>query len=256
VLWSPVPAVAGQATVNLAALAVDAVLTRAREMTERRDPSQASLLRHELGRALGEMREDATGYVRAMAESVQLVLPDRDQQRLDKLAAVRKDEDIWEHERRYEQSKREYLGTDVLKDPGSAVVWWLARNDDQVEKTVQDIGILAQLSCAANNVNVPDSFRSATLDPAAAYPPGPPQSGIISPDARDTRGSEKSAADHFDAFLRAMDLAEGDLQYALFAHQVAELAVAHGRPEVADEMMQRFDVPETAEHPSETADGA
>jgi hypothetical protein len=56
---------------------------------------------------------------------------------------------IWEHQRKYEQNKRAYLGRDVLKDPGSAVVWWLARNDDHVEKTVQAIGLLAQLSSAA-----------------------------------------------------------------------------------------------------------
>ncbi len=31
-----------------------------------------------------------------MAESVQLVLPDHDQERLDKLAAVRKEEAIWD----------------------------------------------------------------------------------------------------------------------------------------------------------------
>lgn len=87
--------------------------------------------------------------------SGRLVLPEQDRQRLDKLAAIRKEEDVWEYERRREQSMRRYLGTDVLKDPGSAVVWWLARNNGQVETAVQSIDLLVQLSRAANRLNIP-----------------------------------------------------------------------------------------------------
>lgn len=168
---------------------------------------------------------------------------------------MRKNEDIWEYERRYEQSKREYLGADVLKNPGSAVVWWLARNDDQVEKAVQDIGILAQLSCAANNVNVPESFWSPAPDSASAHAPDSRQSGPNGSDTSHSPAGEKSATDHFDAFLRAMDLAEDDDRRVLFAHRVADLVAIHGHQEIADEMMHRFDTPEDAGLSWETDEG-
>jgi hypothetical protein len=223
------------------ALAVDAVLRRAREITGQRDPGNVSLVRYELGRALGEMREEPTGCLWAMAESVRLVLPEKDQQRLDKLAAVRKDEDVWEHERKYEQSKREYLGDDVLKDAGSAVVWWLARNDDQVEKTVQDIGLLTQLSCAANNAQVPrpDPLYDSGTDgwDVPRQPDGEKSDGEKS-------DGEKSAADHFGAFLAALGFDADDPQRAHFARRVADLAAWHQRQEVADELKRRFDAPD------------
>jgi hypothetical protein len=232
VLWLPVKVLVDESAVNMNALAVDAVLRRAREITERRDPGQVSLVRHELGRALGEMRQDATGCLRAMAESVQLILPEQDQERLNKLAAVRKDEDVWEHERKYEQSKRDYLGEDVLKDTGSAVVWWLVRNDDQVDKTVHDIGLLTQLSRAANNAEDPPS-----------YPPGARFGGDgWDVPARPER--EKSAADDFDAFLAALRFDADDPKRVLFARQVAVLAESHGRQEVADDLNRRFGAPD------------
>jgi hypothetical protein len=255
VLWSPMRAAMDESVINMAALAVDAVLSRAREITEQRDPGNASLVRHELASALSEMQSDATGYLRARAESVQLVLPDHDQQRLDRLAAVRKDKAIWEHERKYEQSKREYLGGDVLKDPGSAVVWWLAKNDDRVEKTVQDIGLLAQLSSAANNTDVPETFRQLVSGLASAHVPDPFHLDLDGSGASQSSESGKSATDHFEAFLRAMDLIEGDPERVLFARRVADLAVRQGRQEVADEMVHRFDTPDNAEHSSEADDG-
>lgn len=255
VLWSPIRAVMDESMVNMTARAVDAVMKRARDITEQRDPGTASLVRHELGSSLGEMQKDTTGHLQAMAESVHLVLPDHDQQRLDKLAAVRKDEAVWVHERKYEQSKREYLSEDVLKDPGSAVVWWLARNNDQVEKTVQDIGLLARLSSAANNTDIPESFQQFVPGLASAHTPDPLDPGLNGSDAAQSPESERSAADHFDAFLRAMALIEGDPERVLFARRVADLAARHGRQEVADEMVDRFDPPDNAENLRETGDG-
>jgi hypothetical protein len=136
VLWLPATGTTSQKPLNLDAVAADVVLQRAREITRERDPELATLAQHDLARILGEMHSDSSGAVRAMAESVQLTLPDEDFQRLEKMAAIRKNEDIWEHERKYEQNRRKYLGEDALKSPGSAVVWWLARNDDQVDKVV------------------------------------------------------------------------------------------------------------------------
>lgn len=255
ILWSPLSLVANGLRINMGALAVDAILKRASEVTEQRNPSHVSLVQHELAGILAEMRKDAEGRLLAMAESVQLVLPDHDQQRLDKLAAVRKEEAIWQHERKREQSKREYLGEDVLKDPGSAVVWWLARNDDQVEKTVRDIGLLAQLSAAARNVEVPAVFHELVEELRSDYAPsskGP--GGFDGSNDLEYEEAEKSAADYFDAFLHAMNMSNGSPERVLFARQVADLAATHGRQIVADEMMDRFDDPGDSEPSPESED--
>ncbi|WP_063771957.1 hypothetical protein [Kitasatospora mediocidica] len=250
VRWSVTGAASDEPIVNPGGLAVDAVLERARAITEKRDPVRASLVQHELNGVLGLMRPDATGYLQAMAEAVTLTLSDRDHERLEKLAAVRKDKAVWEHERTYERSRREYLGEDVLKDTGSAVVWWLARNEDRVDKTVEDLGLLAQLSSAANNMDVPAQYRHMVPQPVPAplfvpdYPSADPSSVY-----------EPSAADHVDAFLRTMDLAPDDPERALLAHRIAGIVAAHGRREVADELLERFDVPGARQPGEEPAEG-
>lgn len=226
VLWSPLMFTTEEAKVNPAGLAVNAILKRAEEITEQRGPGRASLVQHELGGILGTMQADDTGCVQAMAESVEVTLSVHDQERLEKLAKIRKSKALWEHERKYEQSKREYLGEDVLKDVGSAVVWWLARNDEHVEKAVNDIDLLARLSFAANNKDLPESFQHLQSGADSGYP----------------SGNDTSVVDCFTAFHRRMNFEEGDPQSTLFAHQVAMLAGKHGRPEVADEIMLRFEV--------------
>ncbi|GLZ13485.1 hypothetical protein Acsp04_37200 [Actinomadura sp. NBRC 104425] len=252
VVWKTTSVVTDESAFNLEALAVDAVLQRARKITERRDPSHASLVRHELAGALGEMRTDATGRLRAMAESVQLVLPARDQERLDKLAAVRKEEAVWEHERKYELNKREYLGEDVLKTPGSAVVWWLARNDDQVEKTVRDIGLLAQLSSAANNTNVPEEFHSfiSTLAAPNGHA-GPNGSAAAFPPSH-----EASPGDLVEAFLQAVSPDGDDPRRRLIGRQVAEWVAERGWHDLAEELSRRYDPPADPDPAEEADDGS
>jgi hypothetical protein len=178
-------------------------------------------------RTLGEMSGDPTGCVYAMAESVELSLPQEDQQRLDKLADVRKNEDLWEHERRYEQSKRQYLGDDVLKSPASALVWWLSRNESAIDKAVANIGPLGQLAYAAN-----DTAR--TISPADAIFDG--LEGV--PDGR----RPADAADHLDALMHVMGINEHDPDRTLFGHQVADLVARRGHQSLADEIATRFDV--------------
>lgn len=161
---------------------------------------------------------------------------------------------IWEHERKYEQNKRAYLRGDVLKDPGSAVVWWLTRNDDHVEKTVQDIGLLAQLSSAANNTDVPETFQQFLLRFAPPHVSDPAYPSPNGSDAAWSSEREDSAADRFDAFLHAMQFDDCDPQRRLFARRVADCAATHGRHDVADELIRRYDTPGDAE-PAGEADG-
>ncbi|MGY1434369.1 hypothetical protein [Streptomyces reniochalinae] len=168
--WWPEEQPKNSAPFSPAGVAVSAVLDRAREVTEQWQPHRGSVAQHRLSGELAVMRADPEGRVLAMAENVTLTLSEADAVRLRKLATVRKDETLWAHERRYERDRREYLGNDVLHDTGSAVVWWLAKNDDQIRKTVDDLGVLAQLTSAANNQEVPE--RYAHLVP---HPTGVPE---------------------------------------------------------------------------------
>ncbi|MFD9587614.1 hypothetical protein ACFWBM_23345 [Streptomyces sp. NPDC059980] len=227
VRWHPLEARGDHCVLNPAGLAVEAVLDRARALTEQRNPGRASFVRHELSGALSILRPDPTGRLQVMAENITLTLQESDQQRLDKLAEVRKDKAVWEHERTYEQSKREYLGDDVLKDTGSAVVWWLAKNDNQIDKTVADLGLLAQITSAANNTDIPERLQN--LLPSSSEPSTP----VIE--------REPTTADHFDAFLAGMGFTDGDVRRAMLTKQIADIIRTQDRHETADELLRRYD---------------
>ncbi|MFF9897155.1 hypothetical protein [Streptomyces longispororuber] len=258
VCWTELEAGEDAPEINAGALAVDAVLQRARALTELQPPTHSALVQHQLHGALGTMRTDPTGRVLAMAEDVSLTLPDVDRERLCKLADVRKDEDVWEHERNYERSKRTYLGDDVLKDTGSAVVWWLSRNDEEVEAAVDRIGLLARLSAAANNDTVAPPF--AHLVPSTAAPEEPFDQGApgtpsrwqdIAPpyDGRDTEGSRDGNRDgggagpdagSLDAFLSWFGVSPDDPEAPLLAERARKLAEAHGADGLAEALRRRY----------------
>ncbi|MEV0556374.1 hypothetical protein AB0I27_23330 [Streptomyces sp. NPDC050597] len=232
--------------INPAGLAVDAVLQRARAVTAEQPPNRSAFVQHQLDGALGMMCSDSSGRIMAMAQDVSLNLPEVDRERLAKLSNVRKDEDVWEHERNYERSKRAYLGDDVLKDTGTAVVWWLSRNDKEVEGAVDRIGLLAQLSAAANNESIAPVFEHLVSPPAAPYadvhagphsPPEweqPPDSGTPTPS--NSAGPDSS----LDAFLAWFGFAPADPDLDLFAERLIVLARAHGKSDVVDEIQRRF----------------
>ncbi|WP_206323904.1 hypothetical protein [Streptomyces sp. HNM0574] len=238
VRWHPVAVPGDDLVLSPSGLAVDAVLDRARAITEQRGPDRASLVEHELNGALGRLCPDRTGNLQAMAENVTLVLRETDQERLEKLAEVRKDKAVWEHQRKYEQSRREYLGDDVLKDTGSAVVWWLAKNDDHIEKTVGDLGLLAQLTSAANDTEVPRRLRDLLPEQAGERPVVEPLEDFPAPSE-----AEPSAADHFGAFLESLGLTEGDVRRGLVAQQVVDIVKSQDCGDTAEELRDRFDPP-------------
>jgi hypothetical protein len=227
VRWHPLESRADGSVLNPAGLAVEAVLERARALTEQRDPGRASFVQHELSGALSRLRPDPTGHLQVMAENITLTLPESDQERLDKLAGVRKDKAVWEHQRKYEQSRREYLGGDVLKDTGSAVVWWLAKNDNQIDKTVADLGLLAQLTSAANDTDIPERLQDLI----------PTYSAPIAAVER-----EPTTVDHFEAFLTGMGLADEDARRIL-TKQIADIIRTQDKHETADELLRHYDPP-------------
>jgi hypothetical protein len=175
-------------------IAVNEIIRRARDITKERDPDEVTLVISDLSVALGALQPDVGGQVEVMAESVRLQLPPEDQKRLDELATLRKDEGLWEYQRRYQVSKRDYLRSDVLKDAGSAVVWWLAKHEDNLEQVATNIDLLTQLAHAANNNHMNNT--DGTAFDAAAEPPTP--------------------AERFDTFLDSLDPAlSGDVRLML-----------------------------------------
>ncbi|MFF0225443.1 hypothetical protein [Streptomyces sp. NPDC004629] len=238
VRWYPLEATGSDPVLNPAGLAVEAVLDRARSITEQREPGRPSLVQHELSGALSRMRPDPTGTLHIMAEDITLALREHDQERLDRLAEVRKDKAVWEHQRKYEQSKRQYLSEDVLKDTGSAVVWWLAKNDDHVEKTVADLGLLAQLTSAANDTDVPERLLHLIARPHDEGPGPDPLQEPAPP-----FGQEPTTADRFEAFLNSMGFTDGDVRRAMLAKQIADVIKTQDQHETAEELLRRFHPP-------------
>jgi hypothetical protein len=221
VYWLPTVA----SVTELGAIAVSEIVRRAREITQGRDPAQAALVTHELAALLADVQPDSAGRVHARAESVQLQLSADDQRRLEELARLRKEEELWDYQRRHEQSKRRYLGKDVLRDAGSAVVWWLARNDDQPMKVAENIDVLTQLAHAANNADGnPLGNAAGAGDRAPISTPGNPQ----------------TSAKHFGAFIDSLGPLDDDARLTL-TKLTANLVESHGYPIVAREMNRQYD---------------
>jgi hypothetical protein len=222
ILWRP----SAGGVRGAADIAVNEIIRRARKVTEQQDPSNAVLTASDLSVALGVLQADPSRQVEVRAESVHLQLPPEDQKRLDEIAALRKEEGLWDYQRRYQVSKRHYLRTDVLKDAGSAVVWWLAQHEDKPQEVAASIDVLTQLSNAANNAegtNHMNNMDSATFD-APAGPPTP--------------------AECFDAFLDSLDPAPSDDVRLTLTNQVARLVDGHDQ-KAADEMRWRHSKPDS-----------
>ncbi|MFE0106007.1 hypothetical protein [Streptomyces sp. NPDC059009] len=260
VMWTLLEAPEDAPEVNPAGLAVDAVLQRARTVAAEQEPTRAAFVQHQLDGALGTMRMDATGRVMAMARDVSLGLPEHDRERLLKLSNVRKDEEVWEHERNYERNKRAYLGDDVLRDTGSAVVWWLSRNDEEVEGAVDRIGLLARLSAAANNEDVsppfehlvpPPPFATAAADRLEAEQPFSPDESRLNFDDAFTKESGPPASSALDAFLEWFGFSPDDPELDLFAERLINIAQAHGKTDIAEEIRRRFGPDEPGDQPTE-----
>jgi hypothetical protein len=152
VQWSTV--LSGSRHADLGAVAVDALLERARSLTARQQVTEESLNQHRLAALLGEPALDEKGQVRSWATEVRLRLPDADHQHLLHLAALHRREQTTLLERRMEQDKRAYLKDDVFATPGSAAVWWLVNHPGDVETALGLLDTLAELSAAANDLPI------------------------------------------------------------------------------------------------------
>lgn len=151
---------------NRAGLARQAILERASSVGQRWEPGRLFAAEAELTTRLGVFEPDSTGRIRVMAEDITLELAEQDRAHLARLAEIRRQEEVWGHERRQEQERRSYLSDDVLKSPGSAVVWWLSKQNEQIDEAVDSMKALGLLSAAATGTELSDSFRRL-LDPTA-----------------------------------------------------------------------------------------
>ncbi|HXT94031.1 MAG TPA: hypothetical protein VN714_32775 [Trebonia sp.] len=223
VYW--LPAVSGVGVADPGAIAKSEIIRRAREIAQRRDPADATLLTSEAVGLLAEPRPDPTNRVHVRAELALFQLSEDDRRRLEELARLRKEEELWDYQRRQEQSKRRYLGEDVLRNSGSAVVWWLARNDSQPEKVADSIGALTRLANAANNADdVPaDDFAVTGTEARAGEPTGP-----------------QTPAEQFGAFLDSLSSLDDDARL-LITKQMASMVESHGYAAVAREMTGPYD---------------
>lgn len=122
----------------------------------------------------------------------------------------------------------------MLKSAGSAVVWWLARHDDDIEKTVDLIGPLAQLTAAANDEEVPELFRHL-IDrplgaPRAATVGGPPHS------VTGSRDDVRCASDQVRVLAETLDLKPGMDEYTVLVLHVVGTLETIGCDEAAEEI--------------------
>jgi hypothetical protein len=242
---------------NPEALAVETVLAHASEVAATESPSRYLAAQHRLASILGATLPDEYGHVQTWAVDVSLIIPEEDRKRLRQLSDVQQAEQVWAYECGLERSKRAYLREDVLKDTGSAVVWRLARHDEEIQRTVDLIGPLAQLSAAANNTEVSERYRHLVSSTSESeQPPGTapfvpfgnghsvhmgafhnddfPDAGLI-PDYR------KMAADHLRGLMDAIGLDSDDAQRDMFADRIAKIVESTGNPETAEEIRRAFD---------------
>jgi len=209
---------------NPAALATENIIERARIILATERPHMASALSQQLNVVLGVPRSHHSGEVEAMASEVSLSLPAEDMQRLEKMAVLRKEETLWDERRRYEKNRREYLGEDVLKSPGSAVVWWLATKEEGVDQAAALIDTLARLSAAAND---DESIYSGL------------RRGVNGDGRVDT---PLSAADALEDLMARIDLDADSDAGITFVNRVANDMEKAGRSEHAEEIRRKFEI--------------
>ncbi|MGW2178827.1 hypothetical protein ACWCXX_12210 [Streptomyces sp. NPDC001732] len=244
VWWRPVPDRADWSDGASPALAVSSVVSRALEIVRREEPGRASFARYLLEGELGAPLPDRSGRVKALAADVTLTLAPADRERLRKLNDLRKDEEIWEYERQHERNKRRYLGDDVLESTGSAVVWWLARHENEIEKAVDMIGPLAQIAAAAKNEEVPEIFRHLLVPPVGARSEaasgGPLWDGDSQGGGMFDREEEVGVTDRLLLLLAAVGLKPDMDEYTVLVHRVIRSLEATGLNEAAEEIKRTF----------------
>jgi len=224
------------------------VIARASQITVNGLPNEYDLVQHRVDSALAAPVPDRTGAIDVWAHSVSLKLTDEDLERQTELAAIRKNEEVWEHSRRYNRNVRNYLRNEVLTDTGSGVLWYLAKDPDKVHAAVELIGTFAQLSAAANNREVDPVFRGLVGPepddtPAAELPELEPP--VWQPPAAQISGTGvDQAADSVRSLTTTLFDTGAEAERARFADRLARLVEHYGKRDLAARIREDFDVPD------------
>lgn len=250
VFWRPRPDAPGLPHANPEALAADAILDEAAALAAAVRPDDASRARYRLTSALGAPRADRSGRVEAWAGEVSLALSDRDAARLRRLAEVRKDEEVWEYERAHERNVRAYLSEEVLTNPGSALVWWLAgprtEEKERVDEAVARIDSLRRLT------EIVSSAERARLGDERAFPIVDGGRAELSYVVAPPPGSWE---EHLHGLVSGVPAGP---ERSLFARRLADHLEAEGWGEAAESLRRTFDAGsgEDASAQDEPADDA
>ncbi|MFI7239556.1 hypothetical protein [Streptomyces cyaneofuscatus] len=251
VWWRPGGRFAASSHGNPAALAATSVLQRVQSMTLTEDPGRCTFLERSLEGLLGTPALDDSGLVETFATDIRLVLRRKDQEHLDELDGLRKAMGSWESRRQHERNLREYLGEDVLRSPGNAVVWWMARHDDQIERAVDMIAPLTVLSAAANDEEIPEEYQDLFRGRGKPVE-GEPMSGFGHPEpggrqappghgpVRSAAGQEPPVTDSLAAWLDVEGFTDGSDETRVFLDRLARMSDAAGRPEAAENIRRHL----------------
>ena len=246
VYWRSIAEPAARPHVRPGARAVDTIIQRAAEIAATEPPGMASRLQYRLNDALGVVEPDSSGRIEAWADQVRTALPAADVNHLRTLSEIRKNKEVWQHQRHFECDRRQYLTEDVFQSTGSALIWWLSKHEDDVKQAENLIATMARLSAAAKDEDVSERFRH--LLPASLLPP---ERSVFATVGSDGAGQPVTlalaplalASSPIELVNALMDVLKIDEdQRTLFAAQVANNIEKAGNIEVADQLRRRFDV--------------
>ncbi|GAA3019879.1 hypothetical protein [Actinokineospora globicatena] len=237
------------------ALAVQAVLHRARQVARAHHPEEDTTVHHALAAALSTATPDGSNTVRAWAVDLAVTIDEEHSIYLRELVRLRRERLLGELRIENERAVRSYLGEDVLASVGSTVVWWLAKDSSKVQETVDLIGSLARLSAAANDKEIDEAFEH--LVPADQRPARDEPfhgNGFAGPGVFvvDSAGVVDSPAEPMETPESLLPDPEDDGN-ALFGRTLVDALDKHGHPDLADKARDRYGVDEWAPQ-NETAD--
>jgi hypothetical protein len=247
-----------RANANPGSQAVNAIVERARGAAAMEQPESHREAQNRLAAALGVALPDSTGRVEAWATNVSLNLPPEDLERVTKLADLRKEADLWARRRAFEREQRSYLGQEVFKDTGSAVMWMLAQttehSEQDVERAVRLIGPLALLAAAANDSPVSELYRHLVGPAEHAADGNAYDEGSFTRNAgiSEAEGHIETLFDHVSNVIRDFAADSDSERSATFARRMAGVFELCEQPQTAQRLRAAFGLREPDHADSDT----
>ncbi|RKT52437.1 hypothetical protein C8E97_0949 [Saccharothrix australiensis] len=144
--------------------AINDIVRRARDVTERAMLVHHAPLQHQLGDELSAERQVEGTHVWARAEGVELSVDEADLDMARKHIELLQTTTVRQAERDAERAEIKYLRDEVLTDLSTATIWWLYRNGYQVEQAValsQHLGELVRIASQRGDGHWADTLVSS-----------------------------------------------------------------------------------------------